>query len=64
MDEVKLKFPDFLLGIIRADSAPLYYEIPYLIMSDKKASPVCIKEEELDPMPYFHASLIYLSITF
>lgn len=32
-------------------------------MSDKKASPVCIKEEELDPMLYFHASLIYLSIT-
>lgn len=60
MDEVKLKFPDFLLGIIQA---LLYYEIPYLIMSDKKASPVCIKEEELDPMPYFHASLIYLSIT-
>lgn len=63
MDEVKLKFPDLLLGLIQADSALLYYEIPYLIMSDKKASPVCIKEEELDLMAYFHVSLIYLSIT-
>jgi len=64
MDEVILKLPDLLLGTIQADSALLYYEIPSIIKSDKKASPVCIKEEELDPVPYFHASLIHLSITF
>lgn len=58
-----MKIPSSSFGIIQAGSALLYYEIPYIIMFDKKTNPICSKEEELDPMPYFHASLIYLSIT-
>lgn len=59
----KMKIPTSSFGIIQADSALLYYEITCIIISDKKTSHICSKEKELDPMPYFHASLIYLSIT-